>query len=116
MLGAFSPDQTGQGTGRERASARVPGEQQWQPNLHGEESRVSRPHAAVLGFAPGLASMHDMDDYPRHDDRARPGRVPLRRTAVLLFFANADDFRSRALAALDDGTPARAFRLAEGAD
>lgn len=66
--------------------------------------RVSRPHAAVLGFAPGLAGMHDVDDYP--DTTTVPGLVVFRYDAPL-FFANANDFRSRALAALNNGTPAR---------
>ena len=37
----------------------------------------------VLGFVPGLAGMHDVDDYPtaRHDSRA--GGLPLRLAAVL---------------------------------
>jgi len=26
--------------------------------------RVSRPHDGILGFVPGLAGMHDVDDYP----------------------------------------------------
>ena len=26
--------------------------------------RVARPHDAVLGFVPGVAGMHDIDDYP----------------------------------------------------
>ncbi|HYF72015.1 MAG TPA: SulP family inorganic anion transporter, partial [Nocardioides sp.] len=26
--------------------------------------RVARPHDAILGFAPGVAGMHDIDDYP----------------------------------------------------
>lgn len=66
--------------------------------------RVSRPHAAVLGFAPGLAGMHDVDDHP--DTTTVPGLVVFRYDAPL-FFANADDFRSRALAALDGEPPAR---------
>jgi high affinity sulfate transporter 1 len=66
--------------------------------------RVSRPHAAVLGFAPGLAGMHDVDDYP--DTTTVPGLVVFRYDAPL-FFANADDFRTRALAALDDAPGTR---------
>ena len=27
--------------------------------------RVARPHDGVLGYVPGLAGMHDLDDYPR---------------------------------------------------
>ncbi|MFC4950743.1 SulP family inorganic anion transporter [Pseudonocardia sp. GCM10023141] len=60
--------------------------------------RVSRPHDGVLGFAPGIAGMHDVDDHP--DAATVPGLVVYRYDAPL-FFANADDFRARALAALD---------------
>jgi SulP family sulfate permease len=60
--------------------------------------RVSRPHAAVLGFVPGLAGMHDVDDYP--STTTVPGLVVYRYDAPLCF-ANAEDFRDRALAALD---------------
>lgn len=27
--------------------------------------RVARPHDAILGYTPGLAGMHDIDDYPQ---------------------------------------------------
>ena len=60
--------------------------------------RVSRPHAAVLGFVPGLAGMHDVDDHP--GTTTLPGLVVYRYDAPLCF-ANAEDFRDRALAALD---------------
>ncbi len=60
--------------------------------------RVSRPHAAVLGFVPGLAGMHDVDDHP--GTTTVPGLVVYRYDAPLCF-ANAEDFRNRALAALD---------------
>jgi sulfate permease, SulP family len=60
--------------------------------------RVSRPHAAVLGFVPGLAGMHDVDDHP--GTTTVPGLVVFRYDAPLCF-ANAEDFRDRALAALD---------------
>ncbi len=58
--------------------------------------RVARPHDAVLGRVPGLAGMHDLDDYP--DAQTIPGLVVYRYDAPL-FFANAQDFRRRALAA-----------------
>ena len=61
--------------------------------------RVARPHSAVLGFVPNLAGMHDMSDYPGVE--TIPGLVVFRYDSPL-FFANADDFRKRALAALDD--------------
>jgi MFS superfamily sulfate permease-like transporter len=53
----------------------------------------------VLGFVPGLAGMHDIDDYPRA--RTIPGLVVYRYDSPL-FFANAEDFRRRALAAVTD--------------
>ncbi len=60
--------------------------------------RVARPHDAVLGYVPGLAGMHDIDDYP--DASPVPGLVVYRYDAPL-FFANAEDFRERATAAVD---------------
>jgi SulP family sulfate permease len=60
--------------------------------------RVTRPHAAVLGIAPGVPGMHDLDDYP--NARPVPGLVVYRYDSPL-FFANAEDFRRRALAAVD---------------
>src|SRR5262249_35709175 len=58
--------------------------------------RVARPHDAIQGIVPGLAGMHDVDDYP--DAQTIPGLVVYRYDAPL-FFANAEDFRPRALAA-----------------
>jgi high affinity sulfate transporter 1 len=58
--------------------------------------RVARPHDAVLGLVPGLAGMHGVDDYP--SAQTIPGLVVYRYDAPL-FFANAEDFRRRALAA-----------------
>jgi len=58
---------------------------------------VARPHDGVLGLVPGVAGMHDLDDYP--DARPVPGLVVYRYDAPL-FFANAEDFRERALAAV----------------
>jgi sulfate permease, SulP family len=66
--------------------------------------RVSRPHDAVLGFVPGLAGMHDVEDHP--GATTVPGLVVHRYDAPL-FFANAEDFRHRALAALDGDPTAR---------
>ena len=66
--------------------------------------RVARPHDAVLGQVPGLAGMHDVDDYP--DAQTIPGLVVYRYDAPL-FFANAEDFRRRALAAADAYAPVR---------
>jgi sulfate permease, SulP family len=59
--------------------------------------RVARPHDGVLGLVPGVAGMHDLDDYP--DARPVPGLVVYRYDAPL-FFANAENFYERALAAV----------------
>jgi sulfate permease, SulP family len=61
-------------------------------------ARVARPHDAILVRVPGLAGMHDIDDYP--DARMIPGLVVYRYDSPL-FFANAQDFKRRALAAVD---------------
>jgi SulP family sulfate permease len=67
--------------------------------------RVARPHDGILGYVPGIAGMHDLDDYP--DARPVPGLVVYRYDSPL-FFANAEDFRRRALAAVDAAeTPTR---------
>jgi sulfate permease, SulP family len=58
--------------------------------------RVARPHDGILGQVPGVAGMHDIDDYP--DARQVPGLVVYRYDAPLCF-ANAENFRQRALAA-----------------
>ncbi|MEV6034287.1 sulfate permease [Nonomuraea sp. NPDC052116] len=71
--------------------------------------RVARPHDAVLGLVPGLAGMHDIDDYPAA--RTIPGLVIYRYDSPL-FFANAHDFHRRALAAVDQqDAPVRWFVL-----
>lgn len=64
--------------------------------------RVARGHDAVLGYVPGLAGMHDVDDYPLA--RQVPGMVVYRYDSPL-FFANAEDFYTRAMAAVDDAGP-----------
>src|SRR6266545_2149264 len=60
--------------------------------------RVARPHDAIQGLVPNLAGMHDVDDYP--EARTIRGLVVYRYDSPL-FFANAEDFRRRALAAVD---------------
>lgn len=60
-------------------------------------SRVARPHDAVEGLVPGVAGMHDVDDFPQA--RTIPGLLVYRYDSPL-FFANAEDFRRRALAAV----------------
>ncbi|MEV6394719.1 sulfate permease [Streptomyces sp. NPDC051907] len=62
-------------------------------------ARVARPHDAILGLVEGLPGMHDVDDYPRA--HTIPGIVVYRYDAPL-FFANAQDFQRRALAAVDE--------------
>lgn len=70
--------------------------------------RVARPHDAVLGAVPGLAGLHDVDDYP--GARQVPGLLVYRYDSPL-FFANAEDFRTRALAAIDATPDLRWFVL-----
>ena len=60
--------------------------------------RIAKPHDGILGYVPGIAGMHDVDDYPT--GRQVPGLVVYRYDSPL-FFANAEDFRTRALAAVD---------------
>jgi high affinity sulfate transporter 1 len=64
--------------------------------------RLARPHDGILGVVPGVAGMHDIDDYPTAS--TIPGLVVYRYDAPLCF-ANAENFRQRALAAVD-GSPA----------
>jgi MFS superfamily sulfate permease-like transporter len=61
--------------------------------------RVARPHDAIQGFVPGVAGMHHIDDYPEAD--LVPGLLVYRYDAPL-FFANAENFRERAMAAVND--------------
>jgi high affinity sulfate transporter 1 len=61
-------------------------------------ARVARPPASILGRVPGLAGLHNIDDYP--DAQQIPGLLVFRYDAPLCF-ANAADFRSRALDAID---------------
>ncbi|MDO3401534.1 sulfate permease [Mycolicibacterium neoaurum] len=60
--------------------------------------RLGHAHDGVQGFVPGVAGMHDVDDYPAAT--SIPGLLVYRYDAPL-FFANAADFHRRALAALD---------------
>ncbi|MFI9749522.1 SulP family inorganic anion transporter [Streptomyces collinus] len=72
-------------------------------------ARVARPHDAVQGLVPGVAGMHDIDDYP--EARTIPGLLIYRYDSPL-FFANAEDFQRRALTAVDEQTgPVRWFVL-----
>ena len=60
--------------------------------------RVARPHDGVLGYVPGVAGMHDVDDYP--GARLVTGLLMYRYDSPL-FFANADNFLHRALHAIE---------------
>ncbi|WP_440137344.1 SulP family inorganic anion transporter [Nocardia cyriacigeorgica] len=75
--------------------------------------RVARAHDAILGYVPDLPGMHDIDDYPQA--KPVPGLLIYRYDAPLCF-ANAEDFRRRALEAIDqqadrDSSPVRWFVL-----
>jgi MFS superfamily sulfate permease-like transporter len=71
--------------------------------------RVGRPHDGILGYVAGVAGMHDIDDHP--GARLVPGLVVYRYDSPL-FFANAEDFRTRSLAAVDSApTPTEWFVL-----
>jgi MFS superfamily sulfate permease-like transporter len=71
--------------------------------------RVARPHDGILGYAPGVAGMHDIDDYP--EATLVPGLVVYRYDAPLCF-ANAENFRQRALASAEASpTPVEWFVL-----
>ena len=70
--------------------------------------RTARPHDAIQGLVPGLAGMHDVEDYP--GAQTIPGLVVYRYDAPL-FFANAENFRQRALAAAERYGPVRWFVL-----
>jgi SulP family sulfate permease len=55
-------------------------------------TRLARPHDAVLGRVPGLAGMHDVDDYA--GAQTLPGLIIYRFDAPL-FFANVGELRRR---------------------
>lgn len=61
--------------------------------------RMSHPHDGVLGYVPGVAGMHDVEDYPQATQV--PGLVVYRYDSPL-FFGNAENFLSRALEAVRD--------------
>ena len=74
--------------------------------------RLGHPHDGILGYVPGIAGMHDVDDYPLA--RQVPGLLVYRYDSPL-YFANAEDFRERALKALDDAEDTvRAHRRSGG--
>ncbi|MHB2165799.1 SulP family inorganic anion transporter [Alsobacter sp. R-9] len=71
-----------------------------------------RPHSAVLGKAEGVAGFHDLRRYPQA--RQVPGLVLFRWDAPL-FFANAEFFRERVLAAVA-AAPSRVRRVVVAAE
>ena len=71
--------------------------------------RLAHAHDSVLGFVPGIAGMHDIDDYP---GATRVSGLVVYRYDAPLCFANAEDFRTRALAAVyDNPEPVEWFLL-----
>nr|WP_231980338.1 STAS domain-containing protein [Tessaracoccus coleopterorum] len=71
--------------------------------------RLASPNDGILGYVPGMAGMHDVEDYP--DARQIPGLVVYRYDSPL-FFANAENFLERANAAIDASEmPVRWFLL-----
>jgi SulP family sulfate permease len=60
-------------------------------------ARITHPHDAVLGTVPDVPGLHDIDDWP--GATTIPGLVIYRYDAPLCF-ANAEDFKQRALAAI----------------
>jgi SulP family sulfate permease len=72
-------------------------------------ARLMRPNDAVMGNVPNLAGLHDVSDW--EGATTIPGLVIYRYDAPLCF-ANAEHFRSRALAAIEaEATPVRWFVL-----
>lgn len=62
--------------------------------------RLAIPHDGVLGFIPGLAGMHDIDDF---DTSTQVEGLIVYRYDSPLFFANAENFIDRAMAATEQG-------------
>lgn len=72
-------------------------------------ARLMRPHDAVLGEIPNLAGLHDIEDW--QGAKTIPGLVIYRYDAPLCF-ANAENFRKRAMAAIKaEKTPVEWFIL-----
>jgi MFS superfamily sulfate permease-like transporter len=66
-------------------------------------ARIARPHDAVMGRVPNIPGLHDIKDWP--EATTIPGLVIYRYDAPL-FFANAADFKRRALAVVEaEATP-----------
>ncbi len=60
--------------------------------------RLARPHEATQGYVPGLAGLHDVDDYP--GAVTVPGLLIYRYDAPL-FFGNCEDFKAQLEEAID---------------
>ncbi len=72
-------------------------------------TRISNPHDAVMGETPSVPGLHDIADWP--DATTIPGLVIYRYDAPL-FFANVENFKRRALAAIEaEKTPVEWFVL-----
>ncbi|MFQ4142519.1 solute carrier family 26 protein [Chlorogloeopsis sp. ULAP02] len=72
-------------------------------------ARVARPHDAVLGEVPGLPGLHDVEDW--EGAKTIPGLVIYRYDAPLCF-ANAENFKRRALEAIEaEAVPVEWFVL-----
>jgi SulP family sulfate permease len=72
-------------------------------------ARLMRPNDAVMGAVPNLAGLHDVRDW--EGATTIPGLLIYRYDAPLCF-ANAENFRSRALAAIEaEATPVQWFVL-----
>ena len=72
-------------------------------------SRLAHPHDAVEGTVPNLPGLHDIDDW--EGATTIPGLVIYRYDAPLCF-ANAEDFKSRAISAIElEVTPVEWFVL-----
>lgn len=72
-------------------------------------ARIARPHDAVLGKVPGMAGLHDIEDWP--GTTTWLGLVIYRYDAPLCF-ANAENFKQRVLSAIaNETTPVQWFIL-----
>ena len=65
-------------------------------------AQVARPASAALGFVPGLAGMHDVDDF---DEVAEVPGLLIFRYDSPVFFANAAHFRDEAQRLIDERLP-----------
>ena len=71
--------------------------------------RMSHPHDGILGYPPGVAGMHDIEDYP---DAIQVEGLVVYRYDSPLFFGNAENFLGRATESVDDAEqPVRWFLL-----